>query len=413
MPAPSRSRLTAVLGPVLAVLAGSTMAVQSRVNALLGDRLGDPVAAALVSFLVGLCVVAAASALTGAGRRGAVALPARVRQRCFPWWFLLAGSVGAFFVLTQTLTVGVLGVSVLLLAVVVGQSLGGLAVDRWGIGPGGARPLTGRRVLGTALVVAAVVLAVSPRLGAGAAGVTALVLLPLLAGVLMPAQTAMNSRIGAAVDTPLTPTLTNFLAGAAALGLATAIHRAVTDSPPWMWPGPWWLWTGGAVGVVFVAAGTVLARWIGVLQTSLGLVTGMLLGGLTIDLLLPAPGTVVAPLTVVGTLLTLVGLAVVSWPGGGAGSGTVSRAGGGAGTGAGRRAGTEAGDGAETGAGGRTGTEAGGGSGSGAGGAAGTGGRRRAGTEAGHRAGSRVHAPRGRHGLRRTDEPPGRGRRRS
>ena len=59
VPAPSRSRLSAVLGPVLAVLAGSTMAVQSRVNALRGDRLGDPVAAALVSFLVGLGVVAA------------------------------------------------------------------------------------------------------------------------------------------------------------------------------------------------------------------------------------------------------------------------------------------------------------------------------------------------------------------
>lgn len=384
VPVLSRSRLSAVfvavLGPVLAVLAGSTMAVQSRVNALLGDRLGDPVAAALVSFLVGLGVVAAASALTGPGRSGALALPERVRQRRFPWWFLLAGTVGAFFVLTQTLTVGVLGVSVLLLAVVVGQSLGGLAVDRWGIGPGGARPLTGRRVLGTALVVAAVVLAVFPRLGAGSAGATALVLLPLLAGLLMPAQTAMNSRIGAAVGTPLTPTLTNFLAGAVALGLAAAVHRAVTDPPPWTWPGPWWLWTGGAVGVVFVAAGTVLARRIGVLQTSLGLVTGMLLGGLAIDLLLPAPGTVVAPLTVVGTLLTLVGLTVVSWPGGGAGS----------------DAGGEAGDRAGGGTGKRPGAWSGAASGSGA----------------GHRAVGRARAPRGHHGPRRTHGTAERGHRR-
>lgn len=316
MSASSSSRPTAVLGPVLAVLAGSTLAVQARVNAVLGDRLGDPVAAALSNFVVGLVLVTAATVLTGAGRRGALALPDRMRQGRFPWWFLLAGFVGALFVLTQVLAAGALGVSVLLLAVVVGQSLGGLAVDRWGIGPGGVRRLTVRRVLGTALVVAAVLVAVAPRLEASAGGITALVLLPLAVGALMPVQTAMNGRIGAAVGTPVTPTLSNFVGGAAALGVATAVHRAVADPPPWSWPGPWWLWTGGVVGVVFVAAGTVLARRIGVLQTSLGMLTGMLLGGLVIDLLLPAPGAVVAPLTVLGTLLTLVGMAVVSWPGG-------------------------------------------------------------------------------------------------
>lgn len=304
-----------MLGPVLAVLAGSTLAVQARVNALLGERLGDPVAAALGNFVVGLVLVAAASVLTGAGRRGALALPGRVREGRFPWWFLLAGCVGALFVLTQALAAGALGVSVLLLAIVVGQSLGGLAVDRWGIGPGGVHRLTVRRVLGTALVVGAVLVAVSPRLQASAGGVTALVLLPLVVGAVLPVQTAMNARIGAAVGTPVTPTLTNFGAGAAVLGVATAVHRTVADVPPWTWPGSWWLWSGGVVGVVFVAAGAVLARRIGVLLTSLGMLTGMLLGGLAIDLLLPAPGAVVAPLTVLGTLLTLVGLAVVSWPG--------------------------------------------------------------------------------------------------
>lgn len=69
-----------------------------------------------------------------------------------------------------------------------------------------------------------------------------------------------------------------------------------------------------SAGQRVVGASAVLARSIGVLQTSLGLVIGMLLGGLAIDLLVPAPGAVVAPLTVVGTLLTLVGLAVASWP---------------------------------------------------------------------------------------------------
>ncbi|WP_298582464.1 DMT family transporter [uncultured Kocuria sp.] len=309
------SSVASALGPVLAVLAGSALAVQSRINGALGTQLGDPVAAAFAAVVVGVTAVTAVSVLSAAGRQGLRKLVRQLREGHLSWWFLLAGLIGAVFVFAQTLTADTLGVSVLLLAVVVGQSLGGLAVDRWGIGPAGIRRVTGLRVLGTALVVAAVLLAVSPRLGQAAGGVTALVLLPLLAGTLMPLQTAMNGRIGAAAGTPVTPALTNFLAAAAGLGVATAVHRAVADPPPWTWPGPSWLWVGGLLGAVVVGASAVLARSIGVLQTSLGLVTGMLLGGLAIDLLLPAPGAVVAPLTVAGTLLTLVGLAVAAWPG--------------------------------------------------------------------------------------------------
>ncbi len=302
------------LGPVLAVLAGALLAVQSRLNGALGTSLGDPVAAALAAVVVGVAAVAAVNLLSATGRHGLRRLVRHLRSGRVSWWFLLAGLLGAVFVFSQTLTADTLGVSVLLLAVVVGQSLGGLAVDRWGIGPGGVRSVTGRRVLGTALVVAAVLLAVSPRLAPAAGGVTALVLLPLLAGTLMPLQTAMNGRIGAAAGTPVTPVLTNFLAAAVGLGAATAVHRAVAAPPPWTWAGPPWLWAGGLLGAVAVGASAVLARSIGVLQTSLGLVTGMLMGGLVVDLLVPAPGAVVAPLTVAGTVLTLAGLAVVSWP---------------------------------------------------------------------------------------------------
>ncbi|MFI7483701.1 DMT family transporter [Kocuria sp. M1R5S2] len=317
MPAPELPvpRILAVLGPVLAVLAGSLLAVQSRINGVLGTSLGDPVTAAFTAVVVGLVVVSAAGVLTRRGRNGARRLVDGLRDGGLRWWFLLAGLVGAVFVFAQTRTVETLGVSVLLLAVVVGQSVGGLAVDRWGVGPGGVRLVTGRRVLGTVLVVGAVLVAVSPRLSGAGQGLSVLVLLPLAAGTLMPLQTALNGRIGSAAGTPITPTLTNFLVAAAGLGAVTAVHRAAADPPAWSWAGPWWQWTGGPLGVLAVGAGALLARWIGVLQTSLGVVTGMLVGGLAVDVLMPSPGTVVAPLTVLGTALTLVGLVVTSWPG--------------------------------------------------------------------------------------------------
>lgn len=66
--------------------------------------------------------------------------------------------------------------------------------------------------------------------------------------------------------------------------------------------------------MLFVAAGAVLSRIIGILRTSLSLTAGMLTGALLLDLLVPTSGAVVAPLTVLGTALTFVGLVVVSLP---------------------------------------------------------------------------------------------------
>jgi transporter family-2 protein len=46
------------------------------------------------------------------------------------------------------------------------------------------------------------------------------------------------------------------------------------------------------------------------------MIAGQLLGSLGLDLLVPAPGTVVAPATVLGTVLTLAAiiLATLPWP---------------------------------------------------------------------------------------------------
>ena len=52
------------------------------------------------------------------------------------------------------------------MATVTGQTLSGLLVDRMGIGPAGKRPITGIRVLGSVLTVAAVAWAVSPQFSA-------------------------------------------------------------------------------------------------------------------------------------------------------------------------------------------------------------------------------------------------------
>ena len=320
----SPSRLPVLAGLPLAVGSGLAIPVQGRINGALGARLGDGIAAAAVSFSTGLLVMVLVSLLLPRGRAGLARILPAVRSRAFPPIYVLAGAIGALFVFAQSFTVGILGVALFTVATVTGQTVSGLLVDRLGIGPAGKKSVTGIRIIGCLLTIAAVAWAVSPRFngagsdGAGSDGPAALLvplLLPVAAGFLMSFQQAMNGTATVHYGTPIAATLVNFVAGCIVLWAALAVKLAVAG-PGNPLPTEWWYYLGGPMGCVFIGLGALLVRSLGVLVTGLGMIAGQLLGSLALDLVLPAPGTVVAPATVLGTLLTLgaIVLATLPWP---------------------------------------------------------------------------------------------------
>lgn len=314
-PAP---RYPLVAGLLLAVAAGLLIPVQGRINGALGVALADGIAAAAVSFSLGLALITAVSVLLPAGRAGLARILPAVRNREFPPYYVFAGCIGAFFVFTQSFTVGLLGVALFTVAAVTGQTLSGLLVDRLGIGPAGRKPITGIRVLGSILTVGAVAWAVSPRLGGAGPDLPQLlvpVLMPVLAGFLMSFQQAMNGTATVRYGTPITATLVNFASGTVLLWAAWLIKLAVAGAGNPL-PGQWWYYLGGPLGCLFIGVGALLVRSLGVLVTGLGMISGQLLGSLGLDLAFPAPGTVVALPTVLGTLLSLAAivLATLPWP---------------------------------------------------------------------------------------------------
>src|SRR6478735_1023209 len=310
-------RLPLIVGLPMAVATGLFIPIQGRINGALGVALGDGIGAAVVSFSTGLLVMTVISLALPRGRAGLARILPAVRERQFPPYYVLAGCIGALFVFAQSFTVGLLGVALFTVAAVTGQTLSGLLVDRMGIGPAGKRPITGIRVLGSVLTVAAVAWAVSPRFSAGESVLQLLVpvMLPLLAGFLMSFQQAMNGTATVHYGTPIAATLVNFIAGTCVLWVAWSIKVAVAG-PANPLPGEWWYYLGGPMGCVFIGLGALLVRSLGVLVTGLGMIAGQLLGSLALDLVLTAPGTVVAPATVLGTLLTLgaIILATLPWP---------------------------------------------------------------------------------------------------
>jgi transporter family-2 protein len=325
----STHRLPLLAGLPLAVGSGLAIPVQGRINGALGARLGDGIAASVVSFSTGLLLMILISLVLPRGRAGLASILPAVRSRAFPRIYVLAGGIGALFVFAQSFTVGILGVALFTVATVTGQTVSGLLVDRLGIGPAGKKSVTGIRIIGCVLTIAAVAWAVSPRFtgaaaaggtGAGApdAGPSALLLpllLPVLAGFLMSFQQAMNGTATIHYGTPIAATLVNFVAGGLVLWTAYGIKLAVAG-PGNPLPGEWWYYVGGPMGCVFIGLGALLVRSLGVLVTGLGMIAGQLLGSLALDVILPAPGTVVAPATVLGTILTLAAivLATLPWP---------------------------------------------------------------------------------------------------
>ena len=316
----SPSRLPVLAGLPLAVGSGLAIPVQGRINGALGARLNDGIAAAAVSFSTGLLVMIIISLVLPRGRAGLANILPAVRNRAFPRIYVVAGAIGALFVFAQSFTVGILGVALFTVATVTGQTVSGLLVDRLGIGPAGKKSVTGIRIIGCILTIAAVAWAVSPRFssggsGDGAAGLLLPLLLPVAAGFLMSFQQAMNGTATLHYGTPIAATLVNFVAGCIVLWAAFGVKLAVAG-PANPLPGEWWYYLGGPMGCVFIGLGALLVRSLGVLVTGLGMIAGQLLGSLALDLALPAPGTIVAPATVLGTLLTLAAiiLATLPWP---------------------------------------------------------------------------------------------------
>ncbi|MCY1675339.1 DMT family transporter [Pseudarthrobacter sp. SL88] len=320
----STSRLPVLAGLPLAVGAGLAIPVQGRINGALGARLDDGISAAVVSFSTGLLVMILISLLLPRGRAGLARIIPAVRSRAFPPAYVLAGGIGALFVFAQTFTVGILGVALFTVATVTGQTVSGLLVDRLGLGPAGKKSVTGIRIVGCILTIAAVAWAVSPRFatsgsGAESDGGAAALLLPLLlpvaAGFLMSFQQAMNGTATVHYGTPIAATLVNFIAGCLVLWTVLGIKVVVagTGNPL---PAEWWYYLGGPMGCVFIGLGALLVRTLGVLVTGLGMIAGQLMGSLALDVFVPAPGSVVALPTVLGTILTLAAiiLATLPWP---------------------------------------------------------------------------------------------------
>lgn len=139
-------------------------------------------------------------------------------------------------------------------------------------------------------------------------------LLALASGLTLALQPPINARLRAAIGDPFWAAATSFIVGTLALLLVALALRAPLPDYANGFRAPWYLWTGGLLGAVYVATTIVVVPRLGAAQMLSLAVLGMMLGALAIDRF-GLFGLGVRPLSlmrVVGAALVVAGVTAIT-----------------------------------------------------------------------------------------------------
>ncbi|GJE56981.1 MULTISPECIES: DMT family transporter [Methylobacterium] len=141
-----------------------------------------------------------------------------------------------------------------------------------------------------------------------------LYLAALLGGVAFVLQQTVNAGLRGALGSPFWAGLTNFVVGAVALAALLAAMREPVPSLDAASRAPWYAWTGGLLGVLYIVGTILLVPRLGA-ATVVGLfIVGQILCALVFDQfgLLGVPVREVGAGRLLGAALMIVGVGLVS-----------------------------------------------------------------------------------------------------
>jgi transporter family-2 protein len=131
------------------------------------------------------------------------------------------------------------------------------------------------------------------------------------AGAIVGVQRALNGQINESTQQSFTTSLLNFIMGTTILviflGIGMLINRTEIVSLP---AGPWWMYIGGTIGIIYIAFTSTIVQHLGVLTFTLISVGGQLVGSLLIDFYSPTEGVNVSVYLVTGIVMTYLGVIV-------------------------------------------------------------------------------------------------------
>jgi len=270
--------------------------------------MGDSLEAAFVSFSSGLVFVSLIALFRKDVRLGFKEILSAVSAKKIAKWRLGAGVLGASFVAMQTHVVPIAGVALFTVASLAGQTAVSLWVDHVGLIGSGKTLITKRRVIAAIITVIAVVVSAWDRFSQSDFSIAA-IFLAIVAGGWVGVQRALNGQINSYAKKSFATSLLNFSTGTSFLFLLLVLRSIFTDHSIMNFSsGPWWMFLGGSIGVVYIAFSALAVQHLGVLEFTLFSVGGMLLGSLLIDFVAPTAGTSISGYLISGIFLTYLGV---------------------------------------------------------------------------------------------------------
>jgi transporter family-2 protein len=140
-------------------------------------------------------------------------------------------------------------------------------------------------------------------------------LLAFVTGAGVAAQSVINTRLRVLLGGPLWAAAAQFVVGLVLLLIAAAATRQPAPVTVGLGGAPWWVWTGGAFGAIFIVVTIVLTAEIGATLTLASIIVGQLTAALVVDHYGLFGGTVVrlTPTRVMGVALLLLGVTLIRW----------------------------------------------------------------------------------------------------
>lgn len=139
-------------------------------------------------------------------------------------------------------------------------------------------------------------------------------ILAVVAGAGLAVQVMVNAQLRTATGSTVWAAILQFAVGLAGLGATALILRE--SLPVGSLPrSPWWIWSGGLMGAVYILLSIVLVPRLGAALLLASVVVGQLAASILIDHhgWLGAPVHRLSVARVLGAVLLVVGIALIRW----------------------------------------------------------------------------------------------------
>lgn len=143
------------------------------------------------------------------------------------------------------------------------------------------------------------------------------ILLGILAGLVLPIQTLVNTRLRASTGTPFSSSMISFAVGTITLLIVATAVIGGDYGIAQAFDEPLWIWFGGLLGVVALTGNILLFPHLGAVQTVVLPIAGQVIMGLIVDHfgLFESPQSSLTVVRAIGAIIVLIGvIAVVATP---------------------------------------------------------------------------------------------------